>query len=109
MSPSVTVVGEAGQAVMVHHLVSLERSPLPDELGDPARRARVAHIWAHGANYRGVSRPGHLEALEHFARAVSSGTPPTPSLDDGWRALRLCEAMLESAEGGGPVVLADGE
>ncbi len=31
------------------------------------------------------------------------------SLDDGWRALRPCEAMLESAEGGGPVVLADGE
>jgi predicted dehydrogenase len=108
MSPSVTVVGGAGQAVTVHHLVSLERYPLPDDLGDPALRARVTQTWAHGANYRGVSRPGHLEALEHFARAIGMGAAPAPSLDDGWRAMRLCEAMLESAEGGRPVALAGG-
>ncbi|HYM69741.1 MAG TPA: Gfo/Idh/MocA family oxidoreductase [bacterium] len=109
MSPSVTVVGEAGQAVTVRHLVSLERHPLPDDLGDPALRARVTQTWAHGANYRGVSRPGHLEALEHFARAINTGAAPAPSLDDGWRALRLCQAMLESAEGGRSVPLASGE
>ncbi len=105
MSPSVTVVGEMGEAVTVRQLTALERYPLTDDLADPALRARVTQTWAHGTTYRGVGRPGHLEALEHFARAIVTGTPAAPSLDDGWRALRLCEAMLESAEGGHGVQL----
>jgi len=108
MSPTITIVGDRGQAVTVRNLTSLRMHPLPDDLGDPALRAQVARTWAHGANYRGISRPGHLEALEHFARAITAGIAPEPSLDDGWQALELCRAILDSAESGGAVSLQGG-
>jgi len=107
MSPAITVVGDRGQAVTVRNLTSLELHPLPDDRGDPALRAQVSRTWAHGANYRGISRPGHLEALEYFARAITTGVAPEPSLDDGWRALDLCRAILDSADTGHPARLGD--
>jgi len=105
MSPTLTVVGEAGRAVAVSNLTSLRAYPVPDELGEPHSRAQVAEVWEHGANYRGINRPGYLEELEHFARAIVGGLPADPSLDDAWRALEMCQAVLDSARSGQTVHL----
>jgi predicted dehydrogenase len=107
MSPTVTVIGAAGLAATVRNLTALQVYPLPDEPGTAPLRAQVGRTWEHGANYRGISRPGYLEELEHFACAITAGVPAEPSLDDGWRALALCDAILASADGGAPVALGE--
>jgi predicted dehydrogenase len=43
--------------------------------------------------------------MQAFARAVLAGKPDAPTLRDAWRAMQVCEAMLDSIEQGGPVTL----
>ncbi len=105
MSPNLTVLGDGGCAVTVSTLSSLRVYPLPDDLSGGGHRAQTARSWEHGANYRGISRPGYLEELEHFAASLLSGEQPTPTLEDGWRALELCQALLDSAEKGRTIEL----
>jgi predicted dehydrogenase len=35
-----------------------------------------------------------------FGAAIVGGTPAAPSIEDGWRALELCNALLVSAREG---------
>lgn len=105
MSPSLTVFGDGGYAVAVSNLSSLRVYPQPDDLGGGRHRALTSRSWEHGANYRGISRPGYLEELEHFAASLLAGEQPAASLEDGWRALELCHALLDSAASGGTVEL----
>ncbi len=97
MSPSLTVLGDGGCAVTVSNLSALRVYPLPDDLSGGQHRAQTARSWEHGANYRGISRPGYLEELEQFASSILAGEQPAATLEDGWRALELCRALLESA------------
>jgi len=53
--------------------------------------------WRQGWSYAGHLRPGYLEELVAFARAIRDGFPASASLDDGAAALRVCLAILESA------------
>ena len=46
--------------------------------------------------------------LDAFIRAVTEGTPPPVSMDDGRRALAIAEAGVRSAQSGAPVSLAPG-
>jgi myo-inositol 2-dehydrogenase/D-chiro-inositol 1-dehydrogenase len=99
MSPILTIFGDAGTAVTVRNLTSLRIFPLTDDLSGGYPRVQTSRIWEHGANYRGISRPGYLEELEAFAKALTGEEPPSPSLDDGWRALELCQAIIDAADG----------
>ena len=56
--------------------------------------------WRQGWSYAGHLRPGYIEELVAFARAIRDGFPPSASLDDGAAALRVCVAILESARTG---------
>jgi len=56
--------------------------------------------WRQGWSYAGHLRPGYIEELVAFARAIRDGFPPAASLDDGAAALRVCVAILESARTG---------
>jgi len=49
------------------------------------------------------AEPLRLE-LESFVRSVAADTPPEVTGEDGLRALKVCEAALESARVGRPVV-----
>ena len=53
--------------------------------------------WRQGWSYAGHLRPGYMEELVAFARAIRDGFPASASLDDGAAALRVCVAILESA------------
>jgi predicted dehydrogenase len=48
--------------------------------------------WAAGGHYQ----RGYWGELSRFARACLGMEEPSPTLDDGARAIRLIEAMLES-------------
>lgn len=43
--------------------------------------------------------------LDHFVAALASGTPPSPGLRDGLRAIRLADAAMRSHRDGAPVRL----
>jgi predicted dehydrogenase len=61
--------------------------------------------WRQGWSYAGHLRPGYMEELLAFARAIRDGFPASASLDDGAAALETCEAIRESAGSGASVVL----
>ncbi|HTK45945.1 MAG TPA: Gfo/Idh/MocA family oxidoreductase, partial [Patescibacteria group bacterium] len=56
--------------------------------------------WRQGWSYAGHLRPGYIEELVAFARSIRDGFPASASLDDGAAALRVCEAILDSARTG---------
>lgn len=56
--------------------------------------------WRQGWSYAGHLRPGYMEELVAFARAIRDGFHASASLDDGAAALRVCVAILESARTG---------
>jgi predicted dehydrogenase len=60
--------------------------------------------WRQGWSYAGHLRPGYMEELVAFARAIRDGYPASASLDDGAAALRVCLAILESSRTGRSVV-----
>jgi predicted dehydrogenase len=62
--------------------------------------------WRQGWSYAGHLRPGYMEELVAFARAIRDGFPASASLDDGAAALRVCTAILESARTGRSVAVA---
>jgi predicted dehydrogenase len=64
--------------------------------------------WRQGWSYAGHLRPGYMEELVAFARAIREGTPTGASLDDGVAALRVCEAILESVKTGRSLSLGAG-
>jgi predicted dehydrogenase len=61
--------------------------------------------WNPGSYYRGFARHGYLEELRHFAQAIASNTQPRASLEDGYQAMRVLEAIEESRVKGVPVNL----
>ena len=56
--------------------------------------------WRQGWSYAGHLRPGYMEELVAFARAIREGFPASASLDDAAAALRICVAILESSRSG---------
>lgn len=52
--------------------------------------------WAAGGHYT----RGYWGELDHFARAVLGEVEPQATLEDGLQAMRLIDAILESAESG---------
>lgn len=61
--------------------------------------------WRQGWSYAGHLRPGYMEELVAFARAIRDGFPASASLDDGAAALRVCLAILESARTGESITI----
>ena len=63
--------------------------------------------WRQGWSYAGHLRPGYMEELVAFARAIRDGFPASASLHDAAEDLRVCVAILESARTGRSVVPAE--
>jgi myo-inositol 2-dehydrogenase / D-chiro-inositol 1-dehydrogenase len=100
------VHGDGGQSVVVE---DAERVRL---IGRPALGARGGYVdqsateWRQGWSYAGHLRPGYVEELAEFAMAIrGGGSGLAATLDDAARDLRICEAILLSAETGEPVSL----
>jgi predicted dehydrogenase len=57
-------------------------------------------VFEHGSHYRGVSRPGYVEELEHFAQCIISGTHPHADAEDAYYALKTLDAIVKSIDTG---------
>jgi predicted dehydrogenase len=57
-------------------------------------------IFEHGSHYRGVSRPGYVEELEHFAQCILSGAHPHADAEDAYHALKTLDAIIKSINEG---------
>ena len=55
-------------------------------------------VFEHGPWYRGVSAPGYMEELVHFAQCILSGTHPHADAEDAYNALRTLHAILRSVD-----------
>jgi predicted dehydrogenase len=71
----------------------------------PNYRDVPCQTWDGGPTWSGVTGAGYLEEFEHFAACLLLGDQPAASLEDGWQALRVLEAIAESARSGNPVAL----
>lgn len=61
--------------------------------------------WNPGSYYRGFARHGYAEELRHFAQSIAANTQPLASLEDGYQAMRILEAIEESRVKGAAVSL----
>jgi predicted dehydrogenase len=96
-----TVHGAAGGSLEItdaEALRLLARPALPGGRGGYVDQNLAE--WRQGWSYAGHLRPGYLEELVAFARAIREGFPASASLDDGAQALRVCVAILESVRTG---------
>jgi len=96
-----TLHGSAGASLEItdaEALRLLARPVLPGGRGGYVDQ-NVAE-WRQGWSYAGHLRPGYMEELVAFARAIRDGYPASASLDDGAAALRVCLAILESSRTG---------
>ena len=62
-----------------------------------------AHTWRTPFRDSGEQRAGYWGQMVAFARAVRLGEPTYPALRDGYQAMRVCEAMLQSIDMRAPV------
>ena len=62
--------------------------------------------WNPGSYYRGFARHGYAEELRHFAVSIAANTQPLASLEDGYQAMRILEAIEESRVKGAAVNIA---
>lgn len=68
------------------------------ESSDPTAIQTI--IFEHGSHYRGVSRPGYVEELEHFAQCILSGAHPHADAEDAYYALKTLDAIIKSIDSG---------
>ena len=59
--------------------------------------------WSPVTRGHAEKQGGYWVQMQAFAKAVQSGTQDSPSLRDGYQAMRVCEAILDSIERGEPV------
>lgn len=57
-------------------------------------------VFEHGSHYRGVSRPGYVEELEHFAQCIFSATQPHADAEDVYNALKTLDSIVRSINTG---------
>jgi len=96
-----TLHGSAGASLEITDAEAvrlLARPTLPEGRGGYVDQNLAE--WRQGWSYAGHLRPGYMEELVAFARAIRDGFPASASLDDGAAALRVCVAILESARAG---------
>ncbi len=61
--------------------------------------------WSYGPARPGYRGLGYIEEITHFADCLLKGEQPQASIEDGYQAMRVIEAIVESARTGKPVEL----
>jgi len=102
----VLVIGDGEQMVEVLNCNFLRAYKKETWCGTPGGYRDYPSLeWNQGWYHPAHGRVGYAEELRHFARCIMEGTQPQASLEDGYEALRVLEAIDKSRISGQAVNL----
>jgi predicted dehydrogenase len=97
----VFIKGTNNQAIQVFETRKLRRYRVPTWLGSGGGYADTpSEEWNLNTAYHGISRPGYLEEMRHWAQSLQAGTQPHSSLEDAYQNMRVLEAISHGIETG---------
>ena len=97
----VFIKGTNNQAIQVFETRKLRRYRVPTWLGSGGGYADTpTEEWNLNTAYHGISRPGYLEEMRHWAQSLKARTQPHSSLEDAYQNMRVLEAISHSIETG---------
>lgn len=105
LESSIFVAGDGGQSVQVRNFTQLEYLNSDPWLGGGGYRDFPSQCWSQGTHYRGHSRHGYVEELEHFALSILTGQQPHASLEDAYQMMRIIQAIRDSNKSGAVIKL----
>ena len=94
------ISGDEGAFIQVENMSRLRYSEAKPWSKDLDFREPILSKTWDVSPYDQGERIGYQEELVHFVDCVASNSNPTPDLWDGYRAMVICKAILESAKGG---------
>lgn len=99
----VEAAGDAGAHLRLVNLHTLHFEPTTEESGYEPLPGIPGQYWTPAVRDNAEKRSGYWGQMQAFARAVLTGVSDSPTLYDAYRAMRICEAILDSIEQGAPV------
>lgn len=90
--------GDASAHLRLVDLHTLHFEPCTEESGYAPSPGIPGQYWTPAVRDNAERRGGYWPQMQAFARAVLSGEPDCPTLRDAYRAMQICEAMLDSIE-----------
>ncbi|MBV7335556.1 Gfo/Idh/MocA family oxidoreductase [Chloroflexi bacterium TSY] len=95
--------GDARAHLRLVDLHTLHFEPHTDESGYGPTPGIPGHYWAPAVRDNAEKRGGYWHQMQAFAHAVQSGKTSVPTLYDAYRAMVICDAMLDSIERKEPI------
>lgn len=95
--------GDARAHLRLLDLHTLHFEPHLDDSGYRPSPGIPGRYWSPAVRDNAEVRSGYWGQMQAFAQAVLSGEPSCPTLRDAWRAMVICEGILDSIERGEPV------
>ncbi|MEZ4866221.1 MAG: Gfo/Idh/MocA family oxidoreductase [Caldilineaceae bacterium] len=97
--------GDARAHLRLVNLHTLNFEPYLPDSGYRPVPGIPGYYWTTATRDNAEIRSGYWGEMQAFARSVQSGQPGVPTLRDAYRAMVICEAMLDSIEQRKPVEL----
>ena len=102
----IDVFGDGQQRVRVIDHDRLELQSVPPWSGQGGYNDAPVQMWLPGnCAYAMASNIAYVEEHRSFARSLLAGEQPKASLEDGYQAMLVLEAIYESIKTGKPVKL----
>jgi len=97
----VFVTGTGNQAIQVLETRTLRRYRVPTWLGHGGGYADTpTEEWDLNTALHSIGRPGYLEEMQHWAKALQTGIQPHSSLEEAYQNMRVLQAISDSIETG---------
>ncbi len=95
----VFIKGTNNQAIQVNETRKLRRYRVPTWLNQGGGYADTpTEEWDINTAFHSIGRPGYLEEMRHWAKALQNGIQPNPSLEDAYQNMRVLRAISHSVE-----------
>jgi predicted dehydrogenase len=101
----IEAAGDAQAHLRLVNLNTLHFEPHTPESGYNPSPGIPGHYWNPAVRDNAEQRGGYWGQMQAFGRALLSGQPDSPTLHDAYRAMQICEAMLNSIDRREPVLL----
>jgi len=95
--------GDGRAHLRLVNLHTLHFEPATEESGYRPSPGIPGYYWAPAARDNAEKRGGYWGQMEAFGKALLSGKADSPTLRDAYRAMRVCEAVLDSIKRREPI------